>query len=141
MRETEPLLLVESRKIDVMMVRHALKELGVRNPLVHVTNGKQALEYLKDTGQGIPSLILLDLNTPRINGMDLLRILKIDEQLKAIPVLILADFSEQQDVNKNFDLGAAGYIVKSAVHHKFIEKIKTIYSYWSLSELPNGRYR
>jgi len=139
MRNSKPILLVEDDDVDVMTVTRALKDLSVTNQLVPTGNGEEALGYLRDQRNTKPSVILLDLNMPKMNGIEFLKTVKTDEELKKIPVVVLTTSSAEQDIAESFDLGAAGYMVKSVDYVKFVEIIRTIDMYWSLSELPlNG---
>jgi CheY-like chemotaxis protein len=132
-------LLVEDDNVDAMTVGRAFKELKILNPLVHRTNGEEALEYLKDESNVQPCIILLDLNMPRMNGIEFLKIAKADDVLKKIPVVVLTTSKEERDIVESFKLSVAGYIVKPVDYKKFVETIRTIDLYWTLSELPNGR--
>ncbi|MHC4538618.1 MAG: response regulator [Planctomycetota bacterium] len=86
-----------------------------------------------------PCVILLDLNMPKMSGTEFLRIVKADDTLKTIPVIVFTTSSTEQDIAESFELGAAGYMVKSIDYGKFIDTIKTIDLYWTLSKLPpNG---
>ncbi len=136
MRNSKPVLLVEDERVDAMMVTRALKELKVTNTLVHTNNGKEALEYLKDGSNKKPCVILLDLNMPETNGVEFLRIVKANEKLKVIPIVVLTASTEEQDVIESFNLSVAGYIVKPVDYKKFVEAIRTVAMYWTLSELP-----
>lgn len=136
MRNLKPILLVEDDRVDAMMVQRALKELKVTNSLLSTKNGKEALEYLQDKSKEKPCVILLDLNMPKTNGVEFLRIVKADEALKSIPVVVLTGSTEEQDVIESFSLGVAGYIIKPVDYKKFVETIRTINLYWTLSELP-----
>ncbi len=136
MRSSKPILLVEDDSVDVMTVKRALKELDVTNPLVSTGDGEEALEYLYHPAATKPCVILLDLNMPRMSGMEFMKIAKSDESLKTIPIIVFTTSNTEQDITKSFELGAAGYMVKSVDYSKFIETIKTIDSYWSLSKLP-----
>ncbi len=139
MRSSRPILLVEDDGVDVMTVRRALEDLRVTNQLVPMGDGKAALDYLRSCGALKPSVILLDLNMPRMSGTEFLRIVKTDEALRMIPVVVLTTSDTEQDIAKSFDLGAAGYMVKSVDYDKFIETIKVINLYWTLRKLPpNG---
>jgi len=129
---------VEDDRIDTMTVKRALKDLKVTNELVHRANGEEALEYLRNETNKKPCVILLDLNMPKMNGIEFLRIAKADEMLKKIPIVVLTTSQQEQDVVESFNLGVAGYIVKPADYKKFVEAIKTINLYWTLSELPEG---
>jgi CheY-like chemotaxis protein len=140
MRNTKPILLVEDDRVDAMTVQRALKDLKITNLLVHKLNGEEALEYLKggDNGNGKPCVILLDLNMPRMNGVEFLKIIKVDDEFKKTPVVVLTTSREQQDKIESFNLGVAGYMLKSVDYKGFVETIRTINLYWTLSELPNG---
>jgi len=130
-------LLVEDDRVDAMTVRRALKDLEVTNELVHRVNGEESLQYLRNEGNKKPCVILLDLNMPKMNGVEFLKVAKADEALKKIPVVVLTTSKQEQDVLESFNLGVAGYIVKPVDYKKFVEAIRTIQLYWTLSELPN----
>lgn len=131
-------MLIEDDNVDVMTVERALRDLKIANKLVSTSNGEQALEYLRTNGNKKPCVILLDLNMQKMNGTEFLKIVKTDEALKKIPVVVLTTSSQQQDVVESFKLGAAGYMVKSVDYGKFVETIRTINLYWTLSELPSN---
>jgi len=136
MIKNKPILLVEDDMIDAMTVKRALKELNILNPVVTVENGEEALEYLRNEENEKPGIILLDLNMPRMNGVEFLRISKSEENLKRIPVIVLTTSLEEIDRVDTFNLGVAGYMVKPVDYKKFVEVVKAINLYWSLSELP-----
>jgi len=138
MRNSKPILLIEDDNVDVMTVKRVLRDLKIANQLVSTSNGEQALEYLKADGNKKPCVILLDLNMPKMNGTEFLKIVKTDEALKKIPVVVLTTSSQQRDVVESFKLGAAGDMVKSVDYGKFVETIRTINLYWTLSELPSN---
>ena len=138
MRNLKPILLVEDDRVDAMTVKRALKDLNVENPLAHSTNGEEALEYLRSGSDKSPCVILLDLNMPKMNGIEFLKIAKDDETLKKIPVVVLTTSKDKQDVTESFEHGVAGYMVKPVNYKKFVETIGTIHRYWTLSELANG---
>ena len=138
MRNLNPILLVEDDNVDVMAVERALKDLKIKNQLVRTANGEEALEYLKNNGNKKPCIILLDLNTPKMNGIEFLKIVKADKTLKKNPVVVLTTSSQQQDIVECFKLGVAGYIVKSIDYANFAKAISTINLYWTLSELPSN---
>jgi CheY-like chemotaxis protein len=136
MIKNKPILLVEDDMIDAMTVRRALKELNVINPVHSVENGEEALEYLNDNSKETPGIILLDLNMPRMNGIEFLKIAKNDDSLRHIPVVVLTTSLEEMDRVDTFNLGIAGYMVKPVDYKQFVDVIKAIKLYWSLSELP-----
>ena len=102
-------------------------------------NGEEALEYLRDRSNKKPCIILLDLNMPKMNGIEFMKIVKDNDVLKTIPVVVLTTSQEEQDVVESFKLSVAGYIVKPVDYKKFVEAIRTVALYWTLSELPDGR--
>jgi CheY-like chemotaxis protein len=136
MRSSNPILLVEDDDVDVMTVKRALKDLNIKNQLVNTANGEEALEYLKNKDNKKPCIILLDLNMPKMNGIEFLKIVKADDTMKKIPAIVLTTSSQQQDIIESFKLSVAGYIVKSVDYTEYIEAINTINLYWTLSKLP-----
>ncbi|HEC04140.1 MAG TPA: response regulator [Phycisphaerales bacterium] len=139
MRNSKPILLVEDDSVDIMTVKRAIRDLEIPGELVPASDGEEALAYLREDGNMKPRLILLDLNMPKMNGTEFLKIVKADDVLRKIPVIVLTTSNSEQDIARSFELGAAGYMVKSVDYKKFMEIIKTIDSYWSLSKLPvNG---
>lgn len=136
---SKPILLIEDDQVDVMTVQRALKDLKVTNSLDITSNGEQALAHLRDQKNKKPCVILLDLSMPRMNGIEFLKVVKQDEKLGKIPVVVLTSSKEEQDKLDSFDLGAAGYIVKPVEYQDFVDAMKTVDVYWTLSELPlNG---
>jgi CheY-like chemotaxis protein len=138
MRSSKPILLVEDDDVDVMTVKRALKDLNIKNRLVNTANGEEALEYLKNNSNKKPCIILLDLNMPKMNGIEFLQVVKADDTLKKIPIIVLTTSSQQQDIVESFRLSVAGYIVKSVDYAEYTEAINTINLYWSLSKLPSN---
>lgn len=132
----KPILLVEDDQVDKMTVVRALKEIHVTNPLVHRENGEDAVNYLQDPASDKPCIILLDLNMPIMNGIEFLRTVKNDDQLKRIPVVVLTTSEEQQDKVNSFDLGVAGYMAKPVDYRQFVEVMRSIDAYWTISEMP-----
>ena len=136
MKGKKPILLVEDDTVDKMTVSRALKEIHVSNKLINASNGKEALEYLRNADNERPCMILLDLNMPKMNGIEFLTIAKQDEVLKMIPVVVLTTSKEEQDKVDSFRLSVAGYMIKPVDYQKFVEVMRTINVYWTLSELP-----
>lgn len=136
MNNNKPILLVEDDKVDAMTVQRALKEVNFKNKLVVTENGEEALEYLLNDENEEPCIILLDLNMPKMNGIEFLKVAKNDSKLKCIPVIVLTTSKTDQDKFESFRLSVAGYMIKPVDYIKFVEIIKTIKIYWTLSELP-----
>ena len=135
----KPILLVEDDQIDMMTVKRALNDLHVTNRIAHVENGEDALAYLNDPASERPCLILLDLNMPVMGGIEFLRVARdvnADPRIKRIPVVVLTTSEEQQDKVESFNLGVAGYIRKPVDYQRFVETMRTINAYWTVSEMP-----
>ncbi|MBY0243081.1 MAG: response regulator [Burkholderiaceae bacterium] len=130
------ILLVEDDQVDIMTILRALKEIHVSNPVVSMENGEAALEWLSRPDCELPCIILLDLNMPIMNGIEFLRLAKQDERLRRIPVVVLTTSEEQEDKVRSFDLGVAGYMAKPVDYRRFVEIMRSIDMYWTLSEMP-----
>jgi CheY-like chemotaxis protein len=120
------ILLVEDDSVDAMTVRRALKEAGSSRTLVHCINGEDALEYLRSHNGDKPGLILLDLNMPRMNGLEFLEFKQNDERLRDIPVVVLTTSTNAKDIERSYALDAKAYIVKSIDYKQFVEAIKNL---------------
>jgi CheY-like chemotaxis protein len=135
MKKDTPILLVEDDEVDQMTVQRALEDIHVTNRLDIAGNGEEALTFLRDSKNQRPGIILLDLNMPRMNGIEFLSVIKKDAELKKIPVVVLTTSIEEDDKVKSFNLGVAGYMHKPVDYMQFVEVIRTIDLYWTLSEL------
>ncbi len=133
----KPILLVEDDVVDAMTVKRALRDINVTNQLDTVRNGEEALDRLRNGQNHKPCVILLDLNMPKMNGIEFLRIAKEDESLKRIPVVVLTTSKGEQERTESFKLGVAGYMIKPVDYLQFVETVRTIGMYWTLSELPD----
>jgi len=135
------LLLVDDDEIDVMTVQRAFKKNNITNELFVATNGLEALAMLRgnDNFPIIPTdrrLILLDLNMPKMGGIEFLRELRADPVLKPTPVIVLTTSNEEKDKVEAYNLNVAGYIVKPVTFSKFVEAVGTLNKYWTFSEMP-----
>jgi CheY-like chemotaxis protein len=139
MPDTRPILLIEDDRVDVMTVERALKQLKVPNQLIRTTNGEQALEYLKNENNELPCVILMDLNMPKMNGMEFLQIIRTQDFLKFIPIVVMSTSNERQDMNDAAKFGIVKYLVKSLGYEKFVEALSTIEQLWSSPELSAAR--
>jgi CheY-like chemotaxis protein len=131
------ILLVEDDEVDVMNVRRAFKKNNIGNPLWVAGNGLDALELLR--GPEIPRerrLILLDLNMPRMNGIEFLRELRADPELGLTPVVVLTTSDDERDRVDAYNLNVAGYILKPVTFVSFVEAMATLNKYWTLVEMP-----
>lgn len=131
------ILLVEDDEVDVMNVRRAFKQNHLTNPLYVASDGIEALEKLR-SGQ-VPKerrLILLDLNMPRMNGIEFLRELRQDPELSSSTVVVLTTSKDEQDVFNAYDLHVAGYLVKPVTFASFCDRMAALDKFWSLVELP-----
>jgi len=136
LRKNKPILLVEDDKVDAMTVKRALKEIQVPNQLNITTNGEEALEYLQNSDNELPIIILLDLNMPKMNGIEFLKVMKQDPNIKRIPVVVLTTSQEEQDKIESYNLGVAGYVHKPVDYDHFVDAMRIINQYWNISELP-----
>ena len=137
MKDQMPILLVEDDDVDVMTMRRALKDLHVTNPLYVAGDGEAGLSVLRDPAKPRPCVILLDLNMPRMNGIEFLRVVKADQHLRSIPVIVLTTSREESDRVETFSLSVAGYMIKPADYRQFVDVVRTIDLYWTLSELAD----
>lgn len=129
------ILLVEDDDVDRLTVRRAIKKLKIPNKLITAENGEEALEMLQDM-QELPWFILLDINMPRMNGLELLKILKADERLKVIPVIMLTTSAQDQDRYESFRHSVAGYVIKPVEFNRFVDTIDQIHKYWLMVQTP-----
>jgi CheY-like chemotaxis protein len=135
------ILLVEDDEVDVLNVKRALKKNDINHPLYIAGNGLEALEMLRGTGKAlaaIPSyrrLILLDLNMPRMNGIEFLKTIRADPELKAIPVVVLTTSEEERDRVEANNLNVAGYLVKPVQFSEFVKLMAVFNQYWMLSKI------
>lgn len=136
MNSNNPILLVEDDQVDAMTVERAFRDLEINNELIHAVNGLDALDHLRD-GSKEPSLILLDINMPRMNGIEFLRELKSNDRFKRIPVVVLTTSNDQKDKFETYDLGISGYMLKPIDYQAFVSLMREINNYWTLSEAPN----
>lgn len=132
----KPILLVEDDQVDVMTIRRALKEIRVVNPVVAVEHGEAALAHLRDPAAVRPCIILLDLNMPIMNGIEFLQQVKRDPLLRAIPVVVLTTSEEEPDKLRSFEHGVAGYMAKPVDYRRFVEMMRSVDLYWTLSAMP-----
>lgn len=138
--KTVTFLLVEDDEVDVKAIKRSLDQLRIANPLVVARDGREALEYLR--GQNgrdkveSPFLILLDLNMPRMNGLEFLAELRADRELNTSVVFVLTTSRDERDRLSAYEKHVAGYIVKSNVADSFAEAMRLIDHYWRVVEFP-----
>lgn len=140
------ILLVEDNHGDVRLTREALKEGKVLNNLYVAGDGIEALEFLRNQGQYAssphPDIILLDLNLPRMDGRELLAVIKSDPNLRRIPVVILTTSKAEEDIIKTYDLHANCYITKPVDLDQFITVVKSVEEFWfTIVKLPSDGSR
>lgn len=132
MSSLQPILLIEDDLVDIMTVRRGFRELGVLNTLIATHNGEEALDYLNTPVEGLPCVILLDINMPKMNGHEFLALLNKNTVFKNIPVIMLTSSKEQQDVDNSFESGISGYVLKPVDYQQFISSIQVLSPYWTL---------
>lgn len=131
------ILLVEDDEVDVLNVRRAFQKNNIANPLFVASNGLDALEQLR--GRKIPRerrIVLLDLNMPKMNGIEFLRELRQDPELKLTPVVVLTTSNDERDRIEAYNLNVAGYLLKPVTFSNFCEVMTALNKYWALVELP-----
>lgn len=136
------ILLIEDDEVDIMTVKRAFKKGNIINPLYVAGNGLEALAMLRGEA-GKPSLIpidrriiLLDLNMPKMNGLEFLKVLRADSVIGHTPVVVLTTSNEEKDRIRAYDLNVAGYILKPISFGGFVELMVTLNQYWALCEMP-----
>jgi CheY-like chemotaxis protein len=136
MTKTLNILLIEDDAIEVMKFNRVIKTLSYNHKIIEAHNGEEALEILK-IKEIIPDIILLDLNMPKLNGLEFLKILKSDATLKYIPSIILTTSGNQKDLLECYKTGIAGYVLKPLKYEDYTERIKKLLDYWSINELTS----
>ncbi len=130
------ILLLEDDTIEVMKFNRAIKSLNLPHKVIEANNGVEALDFIKNKAI-IPDVIILDLNMPKLNGIEFLKILKEDEKLKYIPSIILSTSSNHKDLLECYKIGVAGYLIKPLKYEEYVKKIDRLLNYWSINELIN----
>jgi CheY-like chemotaxis protein len=148
MPEIARILLVEDDPKDVELTMTALDEYNLGNEVVVASDGEEALDYLLHRGRfqlrsgENPAVLLLDLKLPKVDGLQVLRAIKSDENLKMIPVVVLTSSREERDMVASYKLGVNAYVVKPVDFHEFVNAIKELGAFWAvLNEPPPGSVR
>jgi CheY-like chemotaxis protein len=145
--QTKPvkILLVEDDSIDVKAFQRAMSKLKISNPVQISRDGVEAWEYLQETvvseDDETPSLVILDINMPRMNGLELLSKIRGDDNLRHLIVFMLTTSNDEKDKFEAFDMNVAGYMLKSDMGNSFIRAVELIDSYWRVVEFPVPNYR
>ena len=134
MDKTLNILLIEDNSIEIMKMKRVVSSLKLDHTINEAENVDEALEFLNNRAK-IPDIILLDLNMPKISGIEFLSILKNDENLKSIPTVILTTSNNQKDIIECYTIGISGYILKPLKYEDYIKKIQRTLAYWSINEL------
>ena len=136
------ILLAEDSPADAEMAIDALREANLANPIVHVEDGIEAMDYLlrrgryADRAEGLPSVLLLDIKMPRMDGLEVLQKIRDDEQFQRLPVVILSSSREESDLARSWDLGVNAYVVKPVDVDQFFNAIKTLGTFWAVINQP-----
>lgn len=142
MSEFKRILLAEDNPKDVELTLEALGEHHLANEVVVVSDGAEALDYLYCRGKYAtrsgqhPVVIMLDLKMPKVDGLEVLRIIKSDEQMKTIPVVMLTSSREEQDLLKSYKSGVNAYVVKPVDFQEFMDAVKELGAFWALINEP-----
>jgi CheY-like chemotaxis protein len=128
------ILFIEDDIIEGMKFNRALKTLNLNHRLIEAANGEEALSILRKK-EIIPDIILLDLNMPKLNGIEFLKILKSDDFFKQIPTIIFTTSNNHRDILQCYKIGIAGYILKPLKYEDYLIIVKKTLDYWSVNEL------
>ena len=131
------ILLIEDDMIEVMKLNRTISSLKLDHKIIEANNGDEAFKILEQKDR-LPDIILLDLNMPKINGIEFLKILKGDKRLRYIPTIILTTSNNKKDLLECFEIGIAGYILKPLKYEDYVAKIEKVLAYWSINELIKG---
>lgn len=131
------IMLIEDDMIEVMKLNRAINTLKLKHKIIEANNGEEALILLSEK-DNLPDIILLDLNMPKVNGIEFLGILKRHETLKYIPTIILTTSNNQKDLLECYKVGIAGYVLKPLKYENYVTKIENLLTYWSINELIKG---
>jgi CheY-like chemotaxis protein len=134
MKPQDQVLLVEDDLVEVLTFKRALRDLDLDRPLQVASTGEDALQLLAEAEAELPKLILLDLNMPRMGGIEFLMTIKMHPLWRRIPVIILTTSNQEQERQQCFDLSVAGYIIKPMDYNAFVEVVKVICAYWCINE-------
>lgn len=138
--ETIKVLVVEDNPNDVAIIKRAMRKSDVKCDLYFARDGEEAMNFLYRQGEFTdaprPDLILLDLNLPKINGLEVLTKIKEDEHLKRLPVIVLTISEREEDMVKAYDSGAASYMTKPVDSKDFERLIQTVQDYWRIAKIP-----
>jgi DNA-binding response OmpR family regulator len=142
------ILMVEDDAKDVELTLTALEEYNLANEVIVTRDGEQALDYLycrgeyKTRSSGNPAVMLLDLKLPKVDGLEVLKQIKSDGELKMIPVVVLTSSKEEKDMVASYKLGVNAYVVKPVDFHEFVNAIKELGVFWAvINEPPPGSVR
>ncbi|WP_378186565.1 response regulator [Aquimarina sp. W85] len=130
-------LLIEDDEIERMKLSRVIDKNNFEHKLIEAKNGEEALKILYDT-TSLPNIIFLDLNMPKMNGLEFLKILKSDNRLKYLPVVILSTSNNHKDLKECYEVGIAGYITKPLKYEDYTAKIIALLNYWSINEFTRG---
>jgi two-component system response regulator len=142
-KDLRTILLAEDNPADAEMATDALREAKLANPVVHVEDGVEALDYLLYRGsfvqrtKGDPAVVLLDIKMPRLDGLEVLKEMRSHEALRRVPVVILSSSREESDLVRSWDLGVNAYVVKPVDVTQFFSAVQTLGRFWAvLNEAP-----
>lgn len=133
-----PILLVEDNPLDIDLTLRAFKKRNLINPIQVARDGEQALQYIDKwiAGEQPPVVILLDLNMPKVDGLEVLRVFKSHPKYSRIPIVVLTTSSDNRDIDKAYQLGANSYIIKPVDFDKFMDVATQIELYWNVLNEP-----
>ena len=128
------ILLIEDDAIEVMKLNRAMSSLQLKHSVTEANNGEEALKLLERI-ERLPDIILLDLNMPKLSGIEFLKVLKSNDALKHIPTIILTTSNNNRDLLECYKIGISGYVIKPLKYEDYVSKIEKLLAYWSVNEL------
>ncbi|KAA2216640.1 MULTISPECIES: response regulator [Maribacter] len=128
------ILLIEDDTIEIMKLERTVSKLEVNHKITQAKNGEAALEFLNSENR-LPDIILLDLNMPRMSGIEFLNILKEDDKLRYLPTIVLTTSENRVDLLECYKIGIAGYVIKPLKYEDYEHKLKRVLEYWDINEL------
>lgn len=144
MTQYRTILLAEDSPADAEMAIDALRDANLLNPIVHVEDGVEVMDWLQRRGahadrpEGLPAVLLLDIKMPRMDGLEVLQRIRSDEQMRRLPVVILSSSREESDLARSWDLGVNAYVVKPVDVDQFFHAVKMLGTFWAVvNEIPD----
>ena len=131
------ILFIEDDMIETMKLKRTISKLQLKHNITEAKNGEEALDIIQ-SGNTLPDIILLDLNMPRMSGIEFLSVLKADEKLRFLPTIVLTTSENRADLLECYKIGIAGYVIKPLKYEDYETKLQSVLNYWDNNELVKG---